>query len=52
MENCGAKHVEEEHTHHLRKTLEEDYKATNEWDGKGYIGIALDFDYKRYQVHL
>jgi hypothetical protein len=47
-----VKHVGEEHALHLKQTLEENYKVTLEWDGRRYIGITLDWDYKRQQVHL
>ena len=42
----------EEHAQHLKETLEKDYKVTTEWDGRRYIGIMLDWDYKQRQVHL
>jgi hypothetical protein len=47
-----VKYVGEEHALHLKQTLEENYKVTLEWDGRRYIGITLDWDYKRRQVHL
>ena len=42
----------EEHAIHLKNTIEENYTVTTEWDGRRYIGITLDWDYKRRQVHL
>jgi len=41
-----------EHTHHLKNTLEEYYKLTCNWTETRYIGITLDWDYKKRQVHL
>ena len=41
-----------EHAIHLKNTIEENYTVTTEWDGRRYIGITLDWDYKRRQVHL
>ena len=35
-----------------KNTIEENYTVTAEWDGQRYIGIMLDWDYKRRQVHL
>ena len=35
-----------------RKTLEENYTVTIEWDSTTYIVIALDWDYKQIQVPL
>jgi len=52
VDNFGVKFVGEEHTLQLKQTLKENYKVTLEWDGQRYIGIALDWDYKRRQVHL
>ena len=37
---------------HLKQTLEHHYKVTTDWTGTRYIGITLDWDYKRKQVHL
>jgi len=50
-DDFGVKYVGEEHTLHLKQTLEENYKVTLEWDGQRYIGITLDWDYKHRQVH-
>ena len=47
-----GKYVGGEHVLHLKQTLEENYKVTTEWSGTMYIGITLDWDYRRRQVHL
>ena len=52
VDNFGVKYVGEEHVLHLKHTIEEKYTVTSEWDGRRYIGITLDWDYKRIQVHL
>ena len=52
VDDFGIKYVGEEHALHLKKMLEENYTVTTEWDGRCYIGITLDWDYKRRQVHL
>ena len=52
VDDFGVKYVGKEHALHLKATLEEHYKVTNDWEGKRYIGITLDWDYKRRQVHL
>jgi len=36
----------------LKETLERYYKVTNDWTGNRYIGITLDWDYDKRQVHL
>ena len=52
VDDFGVKYVGEEHALHLKKTIEENYTVTAEWDGRRYIGITLDWDYKRRRVHL
>ena len=52
VDDFGVKYVGEEHAMHLKQTLEENYTVTTEWDGRRYIGITLDWDYERRQVHL
>ena len=52
VDDFGVKHVGKEHALHLQQTLEEHYKVTNDWTGSRYIGITIDWDYKRRQVHL
>ena len=52
VDDFGVKYVGKEHALHLKATLEDDYGVTTEWDGKRYIGITLDWNYDRRQVHL
>jgi hypothetical protein len=52
VNDFGVKHVGEKHALHLKQTLKENCKVTLEWDGLRYIGITLDWDYKRRQVYL
>ena len=52
VDNFGVKYVGEEHVIHLKHAIEKKYTVTSEWDGQRYIGITLDWDYKRRQVHL
>ena len=52
VDDFGVKYVGKEHALHLKTVLEEHYKVTNDWTGGRYIGITLDWDYKRRQVHL
>ena len=51
-DDFGVKYVGEEHALHLKQTIEENLTVTSEWDGRRSIGITLDWDYKRRQVHL
>ncbi len=52
VDNFGVKYVGKEHARHLKKILEMHYKLTCDWTGTRYIGITLDWDYKKRQVHL
>ena len=52
MDDFGVKYVGKEHTQHLKDILEENNTVTTEWEGTRYIGIILDWDYKRRQVYL
>ena len=52
VDDFGVKYVGEEHSIHLKNTIEENYTVTTEWDGRRYIDITLGWNYKRRQVHL
>ena len=52
VDDFGTNYAGDEHAQHLKRTLEENYTVTTEWEGKRYIGITLDWDYRRRQVHL
>ena len=52
VDDFGVKYVGEEHAQHLKSVLEEHYKVTTDWTGTRYIGITLDWDYDKRQVHL
>ena len=52
IDDFGVKYVGTEHVHHLIKVLEQHYEIKCNWSGQRYIGITLDWDYQRQQVHL
>ncbi len=52
VDDFGVKYVGKEHAQHLKTTLKEHYKLTCDWTGTQYIGITLDWGYKKQQVHL
>jgi hypothetical protein len=52
VDDFGVKYVDKADAQHLQQVLEEHYKITMDWEGRRYIGITLDWDYKRRQVHL
>ncbi len=37
---------------HLITTLKEDYKIKEDWEQSWYLGITLNWDYKKQKVHL
>jgi hypothetical protein len=37
---------------HLIKTLKEHNEVEEDWEGKWYLGITIDWDYKNREVHL
>ncbi len=47
LEDFGIKYVGEEHAMHLKKVLKLHYKLTCNQTGTRYIGITLDWDYKK-----
>ncbi len=52
IDNFGVKYVGEEHANHLKRALDEHYKLTCDWTGTQYIGITLDWNCTKRQVHL
>ena len=52
VDDFGVKYIGKEHVMHLINTLRKDYEVEEDWDGKRYIGITMDWDYKQREVHL
>ncbi len=52
VDNFGVKYVGEEHANHLKRALDEHYKLTCDWTGTRFIGITLDWNCTKCQVHL
>jgi hypothetical protein len=52
VDDFGVKNIGKEHVMHLIKVLKEHYKVEEDWEGKRYLGITLDWDYKNHEVHL
>jgi hypothetical protein len=52
VDDFGIKYIGKEHAQHLKNAYEEHYKFTCDRIGKQYIGITLDWDYNKHQVHL
>ena len=42
----------EEHAKHLLSIIQQNYKCKAEWDGSRYLGLTLDWDYQKREVHV
>jgi hypothetical protein len=47
VDNFGVKYIGKKHAQYLINTLKQDYKIKEDWDGHRYLGITLDWDYKK-----
>ena len=52
VDDFGVKYEQKKDAEHLMKTLKKHYTVSEDWTGKRYIGITLDWDYEKQQVHL
>ena len=52
VDDFGVKYIGKEHVMHLIKSLKEHYEVEEDWEGHRYLGITLDWDYKKREVHL
>jgi hypothetical protein len=51
-DNFGVKYVGREHVEHLLQALNMHYKCSQDWGGKKYLGMDIDWDYKQRKVHV
>jgi hypothetical protein len=47
VDDFGVKYIRKEHVHHLTQTLKQHYEIKEDWEGNCYLGITLDWDYKK-----
>ena len=52
VDNFGVKYKHGKDARHLMNVLKNHYDVTEDWTGARYIGITLDWDYAKRQVHL
>ena len=52
VDGVGAKYMRKEHTDHLISALKEIYVVDEDWHGKKYCGISLDWDYDKKKANL
>ena len=52
VDDFGVKYTNETDVNHLIQALKQDYEIEEDWKGTRYLGITLDWDYKKREVHL
>ena len=52
VDDFGVKYVDEEHAKPLLSIIQQNYKCKAEWDGSRYLGLTLDWDYQKREVHV
>ena len=52
VDGFGVKYSGKEHALNLKADLEDKYTVTTDWGGKFYIGVALNWDYKKVTFRL
>ena len=52
MDDFGVKYINKTDVNHLIQALKQDYEIEEDWEGTRYLGITLDWDYKKRKVHL
>ena len=52
VDDFGVKYKRKLDAEQLMKTLKKYFPVTEDWKGNRYIGITLDWDYQKRQVHL
>jgi hypothetical protein len=52
VDDFGIKWIKEADLDHLIATLEKHYEVTVDKEGREYVKIELDWDYKNNKVHL
>ena len=52
VDDFGVKYVGKAHADHLIQTLKGHYEISMDWNGRRYIGLTLQWDYRNRSVHL
>ena len=52
VDDFGVKYVDKQDVDHLMAVLKENYSISHDWEGKRYLGLDLDWDYEKREVHL
>jgi hypothetical protein len=51
-DDFGVKYIGAEHVQHLLQVLRQHYDIEDDWNGTRYLGITLNWDYSKREVHL
>jgi len=52
VNDFGVKYTGREHAEHLTNVLNKHYKCSQDWDGKRYLGMDIDWDHDGLKVHV
>ena len=52
VDDFGVKYTGAQHADHLMAILQEHYTISHDWSGSRYLGMDIDWDYERQEVHL
>ncbi len=52
VDDFTVKYTRREDAEHLMAALKKDYTATEDWTGKKYLGLTIEWEYEKGQVHL
>ena len=47
MDDFGIKYTGKQHADHLASILKKHYNISQDWEGKRYLGLDLDWDYTK-----
>ncbi len=52
IDNFRVKYINKDEVEHLLEVIKKDYTCDTDWEGTRYLGLSLDWDYKRWNIHL
>ncbi len=52
VNDFGVKYINKNNVDHLTSVLKQDYKIDTDSEITGYLGLTLNWDYKKHKVHL
>ena len=52
VDDFGVKYTGAQHADHLMAILQEHYTISHDWSGSRYLGMDINWDYEKHEVHL